>query len=230
MRQKRVTRHGEPFERKGRPRTGPQQVFQALKVARHVAVDECDPDEKRRWKTRCSPSRACRQTQKRRAGERAVGVHRRVGSRAVERRHLQRERAVLLGEDLPILRRAVGQPRLPGGVAEKATSRGTRCHEERSSRRSRSSESSARRRSSWLGGRPCRRWCGNLVKNRSANGTAASVPVLPRRRHDRRHRAGRMAAQGPLWRADRSHDPSLASRRARHDRNSMAGEPLKLVW
>jgi len=34
-----VTRHGEPFERKGRPRTVPQQVFQALKVARHVAVN-----------------------------------------------------------------------------------------------------------------------------------------------------------------------------------------------
>ena len=34
-----VTRHGEPFEGKGRPRTVPHQVFQALKVARHVAVN-----------------------------------------------------------------------------------------------------------------------------------------------------------------------------------------------
>ena len=33
-----VTRHGEPFDRKGRPGTVPQQVFEALKVARHVAV------------------------------------------------------------------------------------------------------------------------------------------------------------------------------------------------
>jgi hypothetical protein len=55
-----VARHGEPFERKGRPRTVPQQVFQALKVARHVPVEERDPDEKRRLKPRCSPMRACR--------------------------------------------------------------------------------------------------------------------------------------------------------------------------
>ena len=36
--QKSVTCHGEPFYRKGRPGTVPQQVFEALKIARHVAV------------------------------------------------------------------------------------------------------------------------------------------------------------------------------------------------
>ena len=39
----RVADHGEPLERKGRPGAIPQQVFQALKVARHIAVDERDP-------------------------------------------------------------------------------------------------------------------------------------------------------------------------------------------
>ena len=33
-----VTRHGEPFDRKGRPGTVPQQVFEALKIARQFAV------------------------------------------------------------------------------------------------------------------------------------------------------------------------------------------------
>ena len=36
--------HGQSLQCKGGPRTVPQQVFQALKGARHVAVDECDSD------------------------------------------------------------------------------------------------------------------------------------------------------------------------------------------
>ena len=36
--------HGQSFEREGGPGTVSQQVFEALKIARHVAVDECDPD------------------------------------------------------------------------------------------------------------------------------------------------------------------------------------------
>ena len=36
--------HGEPFERKGRPGKGSQQVFETLKIARYVAVEERDPD------------------------------------------------------------------------------------------------------------------------------------------------------------------------------------------
>ena len=36
--------HGEPFQGKGWPGAIPQQVFQALKIARHVAIDERDPD------------------------------------------------------------------------------------------------------------------------------------------------------------------------------------------
>ena len=39
-----VARHGEPFERKGRPRAVPQQMFETLKIARHITVDERDPD------------------------------------------------------------------------------------------------------------------------------------------------------------------------------------------
>jgi hypothetical protein len=35
---------GEPFQREGRPGTVSQQVLKALKIARHVAVDECNPD------------------------------------------------------------------------------------------------------------------------------------------------------------------------------------------
>ena len=36
--------HGEPLEREGWPGAIPQQVLQALKIARHVAVEERDPD------------------------------------------------------------------------------------------------------------------------------------------------------------------------------------------
>jgi hypothetical protein len=36
--------HRESLERKGWPGAIPQQVFQALKIGRHIAVDECDPD------------------------------------------------------------------------------------------------------------------------------------------------------------------------------------------
>ena len=40
----RITGHGEPLERERRPGTIPQQVLETLEVARHVAVDERDPD------------------------------------------------------------------------------------------------------------------------------------------------------------------------------------------
>ena len=36
--------HGQSFECEGGPGTVSQQVFEALKIARHIAVDECDPD------------------------------------------------------------------------------------------------------------------------------------------------------------------------------------------
>jgi len=36
--------HGEPFESEGRPSAVPQQVFEAPKIAWHVAVEERDPD------------------------------------------------------------------------------------------------------------------------------------------------------------------------------------------
>ena len=36
--------HGESLERKGWPGAIPQQVLQALKIARHIAVEERDPD------------------------------------------------------------------------------------------------------------------------------------------------------------------------------------------
>jgi len=36
--------HGEPLEREGRPGTGSEEMFQTLKIARPVAVDERDPD------------------------------------------------------------------------------------------------------------------------------------------------------------------------------------------
>ena len=36
--------HGEPLQREGRPGTVSQQVLETLKIARHVAVDERDPD------------------------------------------------------------------------------------------------------------------------------------------------------------------------------------------
>ena len=36
--------HGQSFERERRPGTVSQQVFEALKKARHIAVDERDPD------------------------------------------------------------------------------------------------------------------------------------------------------------------------------------------
>jgi hypothetical protein len=39
-----VTRHRESLERKGWPGARPQQVFEALEIARHIAVDERDPD------------------------------------------------------------------------------------------------------------------------------------------------------------------------------------------
>ena len=64
----RAADHGEPFQRKGRPCTVSQQVVETSKIARHIAVEERDPDEKHRLKTRCSPRRACWQRQRRRAG------------------------------------------------------------------------------------------------------------------------------------------------------------------
>ena len=36
--------HGEPFQREERPGTVSQQVLETFEVARHVAVDECNPD------------------------------------------------------------------------------------------------------------------------------------------------------------------------------------------
>ena len=36
--------HGEPLERKRRPRTVPQRMLETPKGARHVVVDERDPD------------------------------------------------------------------------------------------------------------------------------------------------------------------------------------------
>jgi hypothetical protein len=36
--------HGQSFKRERRPGTVSQQVFEALKKARHIAVDERDPD------------------------------------------------------------------------------------------------------------------------------------------------------------------------------------------
>jgi hypothetical protein len=39
-----TTPDGEPLQREGRPGTVSQQVLEALKIARHVAVDECNPD------------------------------------------------------------------------------------------------------------------------------------------------------------------------------------------
>ena len=39
-----TTPYGESLEGKGWPGAVSKQVFQALKIARHVAVDECDPD------------------------------------------------------------------------------------------------------------------------------------------------------------------------------------------
>jgi hypothetical protein len=36
--------HGQPFECEGRPGAIPQKMFETPKIARHVAVDECDPD------------------------------------------------------------------------------------------------------------------------------------------------------------------------------------------
>ncbi len=39
-----VTDHGEPLECEGRPGAIPQQMLQALKIARHVAVEERDAD------------------------------------------------------------------------------------------------------------------------------------------------------------------------------------------
>ena len=55
--------HGEPLEREGWPGAIPQQVLQAPKIARHVAVDERDPNtgiarlpRSRRWQV-LPPSR-----------------------------------------------------------------------------------------------------------------------------------------------------------------------------
>ena len=36
--------HGEPLEGEGGPGTVSQEMFQTLKIARHVSVDERDPD------------------------------------------------------------------------------------------------------------------------------------------------------------------------------------------
>jgi hypothetical protein len=63
--------HGEPFKREWRPGAVSEKVLKTLKIARHIAVDERDPDEKRPLKTRCSPRRACRRRPRRRGGESA---------------------------------------------------------------------------------------------------------------------------------------------------------------
>ena len=44
IRPSRAADHGEPLEREGGPGTVSQQVFEAPKIARHIAVDERDPD------------------------------------------------------------------------------------------------------------------------------------------------------------------------------------------
>ena len=36
--------HGEPFERERRPGTVSEKMFEAPKIAGHIAVDESDPD------------------------------------------------------------------------------------------------------------------------------------------------------------------------------------------
>lgn len=43
--------HGEPFQREGRPGTVSQQVLEALKIARHVAVDERGAQRRRPMQT-----------------------------------------------------------------------------------------------------------------------------------------------------------------------------------
>jgi len=40
----RAADHGEPFESKGRTGALPQQMFQTPKIARHITIDERDPD------------------------------------------------------------------------------------------------------------------------------------------------------------------------------------------
>jgi hypothetical protein len=44
MRQKSVTGHREALDRKGWPGAIPQQVFEALEIARHITVEDRDPD------------------------------------------------------------------------------------------------------------------------------------------------------------------------------------------
>jgi len=66
----------------------------------------------------------------------------------------------LVVTDLPPLNEATRGARIRVWSQPKE---GDRCHEEGSSRRSRSSGSSARPRSSWLEGGPCPRWCGSLA-------------------------------------------------------------------
>jgi hypothetical protein len=61
----RAADHGESLEREGGPGAIPQQVFQTLKIAGHIAVEERDPDEKRLLKTHFSPRRACRRRPRR---------------------------------------------------------------------------------------------------------------------------------------------------------------------
>ena len=36
--------HGESLEREGWPGAVTEKVLKTLKIARHIAVDECDPD------------------------------------------------------------------------------------------------------------------------------------------------------------------------------------------
>ena len=40
----RAADHGESFEREGRSCTGSEKMLETPKIARHVAVEECDPD------------------------------------------------------------------------------------------------------------------------------------------------------------------------------------------
>ena len=51
--------HGEPFQREGRPGTVSQQTLETLKVARHVAVDERDPDAGVHRETTVFPAEHC---------------------------------------------------------------------------------------------------------------------------------------------------------------------------
>jgi len=51
--------HGEPFQREGRPGSVSQQMLETLKVARHVAIDERDPDASVHRETTVFPAEHC---------------------------------------------------------------------------------------------------------------------------------------------------------------------------